>query len=258
STRAALLYTPLNNSLKTSKQKIRHQVTSNSFGNRFTTPQTKMDSAPSIAAVSDQNTDIIRPSEPRGEIVHPTVSSTAEDEELILEAISDSSSDVHSELFSTSLVAGSHIDPVIEQSAGDSISVSDDDDEYVQKYRDKWGITLPIVTISAFTETGQAEESIKVPKQRSDTSRKPIIPSSLADTPCAALGIQGVLDRLNATLGTSNTLNTPSVLCLLKECIEKNYDFGTIYSHTCAVWNTHGDNNMQDELGRCEDADREM
>ncbi len=45
---------------------------------------------------------------------------------------------MQSDLSSTSLVAGSHIDPVAEQSAGDSVSVLDDDNGYVRKYRGKW------------------------------------------------------------------------------------------------------------------------
>ncbi len=93
------------------------------------------------------------------------------------------------------------------------------------------GITLPKVTLSAFTETGQVESSIEVPKQRSYTGRSPIISSSLADTPCATLGIEGILDQLNAMLGTSHTLDTLSLSSLLNECIEKNDDFGTAYAH---------------------------
>ncbi|KAK0432228.1 hypothetical protein EV421DRAFT_1911130 [Armillaria borealis] len=228
------------------------------FRSVFTTPQTPEDSAPSIATFSGQNANIAVPSEPQGEIVHPNVNCTSEDEEPILETIPDSSSDVQPDLSSTSLVAGSHIDPVDEQSAGDSVNVSDDDDDYVQEYKDKWGITLPRVTISAFTETGQAKESIKVPNQRSYTGRRPVIPSSLADTPCATLGVQGALDQLNATVGTSHTLDTPSVLSLLDEYVEKNYDFGTVYGHLHPVWNTHRDSNMEDELRSREDEDGEM
>ncbi|PBK64864.1 hypothetical protein ARMSODRAFT_453903 [Armillaria solidipes] len=77
---------------------------------------------------------------------------------------------------------------------------SDDDLEF---FRYRWGHSPR--TLSACTETGAAELSIKVPKQRSYTGRRPVIPCSLADTPCATLGVQGVLDRLNATLGTSHT-----------------------------------------------------
>ncbi len=94
--------------------------------------------------------------------------------------------------------------------------------------------------------------------QRSYTSKEPVIPSSLADTPCATLGVQGILDRLNVTLGTSRTNDTPSLLSLLKESIEKNYDFGTVYGHLRMVWNTHSESNMQDTLRRHEEMDRKM
>ncbi|PBK58920.1 hypothetical protein ARMSODRAFT_838895, partial [Armillaria solidipes] len=90
------------------------------------------------------------------------------------------------------------------------------------------------------------------------TGRRPVIPSSLADTPCAALGVQGVLDGMNATLGTSHTLDTPSVLSLLEESVKMNYDFGTVYGRLRSVWNTHRDSNMQDELRRCEEEDRQI
>ncbi|KAK0432224.1 hypothetical protein EV421DRAFT_1719706, partial [Armillaria borealis] len=90
------------------------------------------------------------------------------------------------------------------------------------------------------------------------TGRKPVIPSSLADTLCAALGVQGVLDRLNATLGTSHTLDTPSLLSLLEECIEKNYDFGMVYGRLRTVWITDRDSNMKDKLRRREENDRQI
>ncbi len=227
-----------------------------------------MDSAPSITAVSDENTSIIRPSESRGEIVHPNVSPTSEDEDH-----PGSLSDVQSDLSPASSVASSHIDPVDEQSTSDGDSISYNDNYYAWWYRYQrvsestrqegaridhifQRITLPIVNISAFTETGQAEASIKVPKQRSYTGRSPVIPSSLADTPCATLGVQGVLDRLNATLGTSHTFDTPSVLSLLEECIEQKYDFGTVYGRLRKVWNRYRDSNMQDKLCRREEKDR--
>ncbi|SJL10374.1 uncharacterized protein ARMOST_13760 [Armillaria ostoyae] len=117
-------------------------------------------------------------------------------------------------------------------------------------------------TISAFIETGQAEsliiESIKAPLQRCYTGRKPVIPSSLFDTPCATLGVQGVLDRLNATLGTSYTLGTPSLSALLEDCIEKRYDFGTACGHLRRVWNTNDHSNIRDVLHRLEEEDQEM
>ncbi len=99
----------------------------------FTTPQTRMDSASSIAAVLDKNTSIIRPSESRGEIVHPNVNSTSEDEDH-----PGSLSDVQSDLSPASSVASSHIDPVNEQSTSDGDSISYDDNDYAWYYRNEW------------------------------------------------------------------------------------------------------------------------
>ncbi|KAK0232818.1 hypothetical protein IW262DRAFT_25361 [Armillaria fumosa] len=95
---------------------------------------------------------------------------------------------------------------------------------------------FPEVTISSLTEVGQTEESVKVPKQRTYTGRKPIISSSLADTPCSSLGMQGLLDLLNITLRTSHTWNTPHLSSVLKDCIAQNYDFGTAYGRLRSIW----------------------
>ncbi|KAK0227608.1 hypothetical protein IW262DRAFT_1292581 [Armillaria fumosa] len=113
-------------------------------------------------------------------------------------------------------------------------------------------ITFPEVTISAFNETGRAELSIKVPLQRSYTGRKPVIPSSLADTPCATLSIAGLLDLFNTTLRTSHTLDTPSLSSILEDYIKNNYDFGTAYGRLRSVWCTDNDGTIQDELRRLE------
>ncbi|KAK0429891.1 hypothetical protein EV421DRAFT_2025601 [Armillaria borealis] len=72
--------------------------------------------------------------------------------------------------------------------------------------------SLPEVTLSAFDETGRVESSILVLKQRSYIGREPVISSALADTPCAALGVDGVLEKLNATLGTAYNMDLPYVL----------------------------------------------
>ncbi|KAK0214715.1 hypothetical protein EDD85DRAFT_1000255 [Armillaria nabsnona] len=177
------------------------------------TPQRPMDSPPSIASIPDGDTNLITPSETVEEMQHATGSDFSEDGELVLEVTADSSATMRPEEPSASSVAGPQIDLY-----------------FAYNYRKSWSITLPKVTLSAFTETGQAESSIDVPKQQSYTGRSPVISSSLADTPCATLGIEGVLGQLNATLGTSYTLDTPSLLSLLNECIEKNNDFGTAYA----------------------------
>ncbi|KAK0456815.1 hypothetical protein EV421DRAFT_2029263 [Armillaria borealis] len=117
------------------------------------------------------------------------------------------------------------------------------------------GLLLPDVMISSQTEIGQTEESIKVPNQRAYTGRKPVISSSLADTLCSSLGIQGLLDLLNNTLGTSYTLDTPSVSSVLKDCIAKNYDFGTAYGHLRSAWCNSRVTDIQAELQKREAED---
>ncbi len=69
---------------------------------------------------------MITPSEPQGEIVHLNISSSSEEGEPVREAISNSSSDMQPELLLESLVPGSHIDPIDEQSTSDCDSILDD------------------------------------------------------------------------------------------------------------------------------------
>ncbi|KAK0506543.1 hypothetical protein EDD18DRAFT_1455845 [Armillaria luteobubalina] len=121
--------------------------------------------------------------------------------------------------------------------------------------RDFWELVFPEVTISSQTEIGQTEESMEVPKQRAYTGRKPVISSSLADIPCGCLGIQGLLDLLNSTLGTSYTLDTRSLSSVLKDCVAKNYDFGTAYGRLRSAWGHRG---IQKELLEHEAKDKEL
>ncbi len=87
------------------------------------------------------------------------------------------------------------------------------------------------------------------------------------------------MDRLNATLGTSHTLRTAdssststaspapssaasvqdqlSLLSILEDFIERNYDFGTAYAFLRPVWNIGNPSNIRDELRRREGKDRE-
>ncbi|SJL14997.1 uncharacterized protein ARMOST_18477 [Armillaria ostoyae] len=141
-----------------------------------------------------------------------------------------------------------------------SDSESDDYDEhdmerqFAYEYRIQH-ITLPEVTISALTEVGKAESMISVPNQRTYTGRKSVIPSALADTPCATLGVQGVLDQLNATLGTAYALDTPSLSYVLEDFIKNNYDFGTAYGRLRRM-QFNSRRILQDELSRLEEKDR--
>ncbi|KAK0491915.1 hypothetical protein EDD18DRAFT_1465671 [Armillaria luteobubalina] len=95
---------------------------------------------------------------------------------------------------------------------------------------------LPEVTVSAFTEAGVPEHSISVIKQRTYTGRYPVIPSSLADTPCTSLGVENILGKLNDILGTSYTLEIRSLSSLLNTYILNGYDFGTAFSRLRPFW----------------------
>ncbi|PBK64636.1 hypothetical protein ARMSODRAFT_978889 [Armillaria solidipes] len=84
-----------------------------------------------------------------------------------------------------------------------------------------------------------------------------LVENPLYHPPCATLGIEGVLIRLNATLGTSHTLDTPSLSSLLNDCIERNDDFGTAYGRLRPVWYTKSWSTIRDELHRREKEDKE-
>ncbi|PBK89144.1 hypothetical protein ARMGADRAFT_1083697 [Armillaria gallica] len=116
---------------------------------------------------------------------------------------------------------------------------------------------LSNVTIIAPLEDGLSIKDIKVPNQRSYTGGKPVIPSSLADTPSASLGIDGLLKTLNSTLGTQYDL-TPSLSSLLEAYISDEYDFGTIYGYLRPLWFDCDLNVIQDSLHTSEAMDQKI
>ncbi len=85
-----------------------------------------------------------------------------------------------------------------------------------------------------------------------------MISSRLADTPCATFGVQGFLDQLNTTFGTSYRLENPFLSPLLDDCITNGYDFGMAYSRLRRIWYTDNWSTTQDELCRQKEEDREM
>ncbi|KAK0445292.1 uncharacterized protein EV420DRAFT_1572252 [Desarmillaria tabescens] len=112
----------------------------------------------------------------------------------------------------------------------------------------------PEFTLSAFDEIGRDESTIPVFKQRSYTGVK-VIPSALADTPCADLGVREVFDKLNTILGTSRILS-PKISSVLRSYIKKECDFGTVYAHLRLFW-FHPDASEK-MWQRYEENDREM
>ncbi len=216
----------------------------------ISTTQTAKPSSPDETSETDHNhnADATR-SESQEEIPHQQYRSTAEDASPGLEVTPDSSSDLSS------------AESTSECSSDDSDESKGSDDYYKygwisQLANERWiqHITLPQVTISAFTEVGQAELTISVPKQRFYTGRNPVIPSALANTPCATLGVQGILDHLNATLGTAYTLDIPSLSSVLEDVIKHNYDFGAAYGRLRQMQFNSG--TLRDELIRLEEEDR--
>ncbi|KAK0477216.1 hypothetical protein EDD18DRAFT_1469346 [Armillaria luteobubalina] len=126
---------------------------------------------------------------------------------------------------------------------------------------------LPELTLSALDETGHAELTIPVPKQQSYTCNKPVISSALADTPCADLGMDGVLEKLNdATLGTSYSAGSKvlhpwrrtTLYSIMEPYIARNDDFGTVYAHLRGFWYDYNVGTIEVGLCAAEEKDREM
>ncbi len=126
-------------------------------------------------------------------------------------------------------------------------------------------------TLSAFAETGQAESTIPVLNQQSYTQRSyinylPVISSALADIRCTDLGIDGVLEKLNATLHTSYTLGSKilpflgivQLHSILELYVARNDDFGTVYAHLRPYWHDYDVATIRRELHIREEEDREM
>ncbi|KAK0499250.1 hypothetical protein EDD18DRAFT_1377266 [Armillaria luteobubalina] len=125
---------------------------------------------------------------------------------------------------------------------------------------------LPEITLSALAETDNAELTIPVVKQRSYTGNEPVISCALADTPCADLGIDGVLERLNATLGTSYSLGfkylcsygESTLYSILEPYVERNDDFGMVYAHLRHIWYDYDVSEIKNILWAAEEYDRKM
>ncbi|KAK0230036.1 hypothetical protein IW262DRAFT_1425110 [Armillaria fumosa] len=140
-----------------------------------------------------------------------------------------------------------------------------------------WSHDTPEFILSAFVETGQAESTIPVVKQRSYTTneqeslpaiallRHRVISSALANTGCAELGIDGVLEKLNVILGTSHTLGSKILRSLgviqldsiLEPYVTRNDDFGTIYAHLRPYWHFDADT-IEQLLRTLEETTREV
>ncbi|PBK58659.1 hypothetical protein ARMSODRAFT_967563 [Armillaria solidipes] len=130
---------------------------------------------------------------------------------------------------------------------------------WINQETDRHYESLCEVTISAFnTEAGPVESSISVLNQRRFKGRKPVIPSSLSDTPCRVLGVAGLLAMFNAILNTSYTLHTAWIYSFLGAFITKDSDFGTAYAYLRPFWYRHDFTDVEDELRTHEEWDLMM
>ncbi|PBK78246.1 hypothetical protein ARMSODRAFT_1010845 [Armillaria solidipes] len=114
---------------------------------------------------------------------------------------------------------------------------------------------MHLTAAPALSATDHVNESqIKVPLQRSYPGPKPVIRASLANTHCDELEVHGLLNRLNSTLGTSYTQDTPGVSSLLEHCVSNKYDFGTAYARLRLKW-CNGLTTIKDELRKSQARD---
>ncbi|KAK0458122.1 uncharacterized protein EV420DRAFT_1764588 [Desarmillaria tabescens] len=220
----------------------------------FATAQAIKGPSPDESSGLDENTNTTMPSEPREERGH----SISEDVGPVLEATPDSSPHYPELPSDMDLQTSPKEEQSSDTSDDDSDASSASESDIVRPWLQPEHISLPAVAISAFTEMGQEESSITVPLQQVYTGRKPVISSRVADTPCATLGVQGLLDLLNTTLGTSYGLGTQSLSSLLEECITKKYDVGMAYSRLRRIWYTDNWSTIRDQVWEWKEQDREM
>ncbi|KAK0479131.1 hypothetical protein IW261DRAFT_1336747 [Armillaria novae-zelandiae] len=125
---------------------------------------------------------------------------------------------------------------------------------------------LPDITLTAVAETGRVELTIPVLKQWSYTGNGAVIPSALANIPCAGLGVDGVLEKLNAVLRTSYPLGSgvvrsrreTALRSILEPYVTRNDDFGTVYSHLRHSWYRYDVAEIEHALCTREEEDRAM
>ncbi|KAF7796044.1 hypothetical protein EIP86_007214 [Pleurotus ostreatoroseus] len=102
------------------------------------------------------------------------------------------------------------------------------------------GITLlPVRQSTIWSDEDTKDESqLEIQSQTSYTGIRPVLPSSLADQPCAVLGLTDLLDLFNKTLRTAYTESTPGVKDVLEACIARGDDFGIAFSRIRHFWYT--------------------
>ncbi|KAG8855503.1 hypothetical protein FRB96_007007 [Tulasnella sp. 330] len=96
---------------------------------------------------------------------------------------------------------------------------------------------LPEITLFCHASQIGILPSVLIPESKW-TGRKPVISPTLADTPCADLGVDALLTRLNTVLGTSYDLGMTGLSVFLERCCDlaAKTDFGTAFAHLRPSW----------------------
>ncbi|KAK0447538.1 hypothetical protein EV421DRAFT_2078518 [Armillaria borealis] len=129
-------------------------------------------------------------------------------------------------------------------------NLHEDDTPVVNPYTGR-SEDLPLVMLWASAETGQPGLIIPVLMQRSYTGTG-VITSTLANTPCINLGVNGVLKELNTILGTLYAMDS-ALNSVLNSYITHGLDFGTAYAYLRPYWD-----DMKLSLRTNEEKDTEM
>lgn len=115
----------------------------------------------------------------------------------------------------------------------------------------------PKFTIYSDQQPQGTRVELEVPLQVEHTGSG-VVSSLAASDPCVDLGIAGLLQRLNDLLGTTYTLDTPSLSEHLQRCIDCAYDFGFAYAYLRPRWYQADFYELKQMLHKCETEDAEM
>ncbi|KAJ3556592.1 hypothetical protein NM688_g1947 [Phlebia brevispora] len=96
----------------------------------------------------------------------------------------------------------------------------------------------------------QGNAQLDVPIQVKHTTTEPVISSSLASESCERLGVEGLLRNFNKLLDTSYSVEIPGLRRVLEQCIERYYDFGTVFGCLRTFWVNYGFDGRQVDTSR--------
>ncbi|KAJ3547025.1 hypothetical protein NM688_g5444 [Phlebia brevispora] len=129
-----------------------------------------------------------------------------------------------------------HIEPLIDSNAKPENRPPKN--YWVERWNDqRRRITEPEREVTVYADEQLKDNAkLEIRLQIKHATTNPVIPSSLADQPCADLGVPKLLNMLNKVLRTSYSADTPGLSLVLEQCIKDNYDFGTAFGRLRQFW----------------------